>query len=100
MAKFSEILNSIKDSLDGFITKDTPTDQITQIGKVKEQLTELSDAHKQTLDDYGELKDRYIESIKNYGTGKEPTSEIDSKQGKSFEEIGQTILARDNNKKG
>ena len=93
MAKFSEILKSITDSLDGFITKDTPTDQITQIGKVKEQLTQLDDAHKQTLDDYGELKDRYIESIKHYGTGKAPAEANDDQQGKSFEQIGAEIIS-------
>ena len=61
--KFSEILKSINDQLDSFITKDTPTEQITQIGKVKETLTELGKSHEQTLVDYGELKDRYIEAV-------------------------------------
>lgn len=93
MQKFSEILKEVQTSLDGLITKDTPTEQIAQIGKVKEQLTTLDNAHKQTLDDYGDLKDKYIEAVKNFGTGKAPTNEIDQPQGKSMEEIGAEIIA-------
>lgn len=91
--KFSEILKSINDQLDSFITKDTPTEQITQIGKVKETLTELGKSHEQTLVDYGELKDRYIEAVKSYGTGKAPANEVDANQGKTMEEIGAEIIS-------
>ena len=93
MSKFSEILKSVNDQLDSFITKDTPTEQITQIGKVKEELTKLGDAHKQTLDDYGELKDRYIDAVKHFGTGKAPANEVDANQGKTMEEIGAEIIS-------
>ena len=95
MQNFSEILKEVQTSLDGLITNDTPTEKIAQIGKVKEQLTNLDTAHKQTLDDYGDLKDRYIEAVKNFGTGKAPTNEVDQNKGKSFEEIGAEIIARD-----
>ena len=91
--KFSEILKSINDQLDSFITKDTPTEQITQIGKVKETLTELGKSHEQTLVDYSELKDRYIEAVKSYGTGKAPADEVDATQGKTMEEIGAEIIS-------
>lgn len=95
--KFSEILKSINSQLDSLITKDTPTEQISQIGKVKEQLNDLDESHKQTLVDYGALKDRYIEAVKNYGTSKQPTTEdVDENREVTFEEIGREILAKDN----
>ena len=91
--KFSEILKSINSQLDSLITKDTPTEQIAQIGKVKEQLNELGKAHEQTLVDYGDLKDKYIEMVKNYGTGKAPANEVETEQDVSLEEIGAEIIS-------
>ena len=92
---FTEILNDFKAQLDGFIQKDTPTEQITKIGELKSQCDELETAHKQTLDDYAELKDRYIDAVKSYGTGKAPSDDInDSQKEVSLEEIGAKIISQ------
>ena len=94
MKKFSEVLKEVEATLDGLITKDTPTDQIEQIGKAKEKLADLDSSHKQTLEDYGALKDKYIDAVKNFGTGKAPANEIDdSNKEKSLEEIGAEIIS-------
>ena len=94
MKKFSEILTEVNSMLDGLIDKESSTEQITNVGKVKEQLAELGKSHEQTLVDYGDLKDKYIEVVKNYGTGKAPANEIDdSSKEKSLEEIGAEIIS-------
>lgn len=91
---FTEILKDLKAQMDGLITKDSPTDQITKVGKMKSTLDDMESAHKQTLDDYAELKDRYIDSVKNYGTGKAPTDVNDDKKEVSLEEIGAQIISQ------
>ena len=91
---FTEILNGLRAQLDGLITKESPTDQITKVGEIKATLDEMDSAHKQTLDDYAELKDRYIDAVKNYGTGKAPTDVNDDKKEVSLEEIGAQIISQ------
>lgn len=91
---FTEILTDFKAQLDGFIQKDTPTEQITKIGEIKSQCDELEAAHKQTLDDYADLKDRYIQAVKNYGTDKAPAGVTDDKKEVSLEEIGAKIISQ------
>lgn len=93
MKTFNERLNELNQQLDSLITKDTPTDTITEIGKIKESVKELGDAHQQTLDDYGQLKDRYIDAVKGYGTGKAPAEDSTGQQEKTFEQIGAEIIS-------
>lgn len=96
---FTEIIKDFKAQLDGFIQKDTPTEQITKIGELKSQCEELEAAHKQTLDDYADLKDRYIDAVKNYGTDKAPVGVTDDKKEVSLEEIGAKIISQRGNTK-
>lgn len=92
MKTFKEQLEAILGEVNGLITKETPTDQITKFGQLKDDLKALGDSHQQTLDEYGELKDRYIESIKGFGTNTKPNDDT-NKGEKTFEEIGAEILA-------
>ena len=92
---FKEQLDAILKRVDGMITKDTPVDQITEIGGIKDQLNQLGEAHQQTLDDYGELKNLYIKAVKTTGNGTKPVEE--NKPAESDEEmlarIGAEIIA-------
>ena len=90
---FKQQLEAIKQQVNDFITSDMPTDQIDQLGKIKDQLDSLGEAHQQTLDEFGQLKDRYIDAVKNYGTGKEPnTSDVGTGQEKTLEDLAQELF--------
>ena len=80
MQTFQQKLEEMKKSLNDLITKDTPTEQVTQIGNIKAQLDGLGESHQQTLKDYADLKDRYIDSVKNFGTAKAPANENDGEE--------------------
>ena len=92
MRTFNDILNELNRKVDSMITKDTPTEQITEFGQLKDQIKELGDAHQQTLDDYGQLKDRYIDAVKSYGTSKAPENDAIGQE-KTLEEIGAEIIS-------
>lgn len=95
MRTFQEQMEELKKSLNDLITKDTPTEQVTQIGNIKTQLDGLGESHQQTLKDYADLKDRYIDSVKNYGTAKAPANENDGeKKETTFEEIGADLISK------
>lgn len=93
MKTFSEILKDLNQYVDSLITKDTPTETITKLSELKEKTKELGDAHQQTLDDYAELKDRYIESVKHYGTPKVAPDDASGNSEKTFEQIGAEIIS-------
>lgn len=93
MKTFNEIVNALNQKIDSLITKDTPTEQVAEIASLKDFTKELGDAHQQTLDDYANLKERYIESVKNYGTSTTPKDESNSGQEKTFEQIGAEIIS-------
>ena len=91
---FKQQLEAIKECINGLITSDTPTEQISQFGELKDKVDALGNAHQQTLDEFSQLKDRYIDAIKNYGTGKAPANETSSVQEEvSLEQIGAEIIA-------
>ena len=92
---FKEQLDSIKQRIDGFITKDTPTEQIQELSKLKDDIDGLGTSHQKTLDDYGELKELYIGVVKKTGSSDKPKDDITDVNGEvSLEKIGAEILAK------
>ncbi len=87
---FKDNMNKVMKEIDDLITKDTPDEQVQKYVDLKKSIEELGSDHQKTLDDYGALKDRYIEAVKNYGTSKEPID--DHKAGKTLEEIGAELF--------
>ena len=90
MATFKEQLEVVKASINALITKETPQEQIDSLVNISKQVDGLGESHQKTLDDYGALKDRYIESIKGFGSKATPS---DDPQEKSLEDIGKEIIS-------
>ena len=91
---FKQQLEAIKEHINGIITADMPTDQISKFADIKNELDQLGNEHQQTLDEYGKLKDSYIKAIQGYGTGKAPANETSSvNEEVSLEQIGAEIIA-------
>lgn len=89
--KFSEKLDEIKKALDNQITSETPTATIDEIAKIKASVDELADIHQKQSDEYAQLKDRYIDAVKHYGTGSKPMEETPDGE-VSLEKIGAQII--------
>lgn len=91
---FKQQLEAIKEHINGIITADMPTEQISQFADIKDELDALGNTHQQTLDEYGKLKDNYIKVVQGYGTGKAPANETSSvDQDVSLEQIGAEIIS-------
>lgn len=91
MTKFEELIGSINTALDGLMTAETPDADIQKIVSIKEQVAQAQTEQKKLADDYVEIKGRYIEGLKTFGTSKVPEEE---QQPRSFEEIAKDIASK------
>lgn len=93
MTKFEELINSINTSLDGLMTAETPDADIQKIVAIKEQVSQAQTEQKKLADDYVDIKGRYIEGLKTFGTKELPQEE---KPARSFEELAKEIASQNN----
>ena len=91
MTKFEEIIGKINSSLDALMTAETPDADIQKIVAIKEQVAQASEANKQITDDYVNMKARYIDGLKTFGTKEVPQED---KNPKSFEELAREIASQ------
>lgn len=82
---FKEQLEALKTRINGMITKDSSTEQVKAYGELKEEVEKLGQSHEELVKEHSELKDLYIQSVKNYGTSDKPVNEPN--KGTTFEEI-------------
>lgn len=94
---FKEQLESLKDGIKAFITNDLPVEKVNELGELVKKVDGIGEEHQKTEDALSELKDRYIDSVKHYGTSDKPVDN-DEPQGKSLEQIMSEI--EQNSKKG
>lgn len=89
MTKTKELINAVKTSLRNLITKDTPQEDIDKITEIDKQIDKVSESHNHMAEEYGSLKDKYIDVIKMSGTTEVPAGE---KKARSFEEVCGDII--------
>lgn len=83
---FKEQLETLKTGIKEFITKDLPVEKVNQLGELVKKVDGLGEEHQKLVDAHSELKDRYIDSVKNYGTTDKPV-DANQNQGKTLEQI-------------
>jgi len=83
---FKEQLKQLRDGISAKITTDMSTEEVNAYGDLLKQVDELGNEHQKFVDAHNELKDRYIESVKGYGTTDKPADD-NAQQGKTFEQI-------------
>ena len=91
MANFTEALNIVKEHIKTLMTKENIKDnELNDLATLNKQVDELGIQHQELVDSHSKMKDKYIEAITNFGTPAQPKEE---KQGKTFEEIANEIVA-------
>lgn len=93
---FKEQLESLKDGIKAFMTNDLPVEKVNELGELVKKVDGIGEEHQKLEDAHSELKDRYIDSVKHYGTSDKPVEE--DQQPKSFEQILSEL--EENSKKG
>lgn len=90
---FAEKIANIKSVIDNMITSETSVNDVAKFGDLKKSVDELQTDHDNMVKDYSQLKDRYIDAVKNYGTSTPPKDESSNDGEKTFEEIGKEIIS-------
>lgn len=94
MSKFDETLKKVCEEVKNLMTEENISDEkLEKLTGLNNDLKELGTQHQELTDKYATMKDKYIESITNFGTSKKP-DEIGGSP-KSFEEIASEVLAQE-----
>lgn len=92
---FKETLNEVKDDVKDLMTEENISDEkLAKLTSLNEKLNELDKQHQTLAENHAKMKDKYIESVMNYGTSKEPKDETGGATGRSLEEIAGSVLAK------
>ena len=93
MAKFGETLKLVQDGLKKLMTEEGISDErLEELTELNAQVTELDKQHQGLEENYAKVRDKYIQSITEYGTSKKP-DEVDG-QPRTLEEIAAEVLAK------
>lgn len=86
METFEEALNKIKASINSLITSETKDEDIEMLKNLNNDIDNINSKHKEVVNAYASMKDKYIESITRMGTTK-VVSETGVSTPRSFEQI-------------
>lgn len=94
MTKFEESLNKINEQITTLLTSNKDEKTIESCKEIKAQLTQMGEAHNEVIQSYGQMKDKYIESILKSGSST-PPKEGGEEQPRGLEEIANSIVNKD-----
>lgn len=87
MAKFDETLQKVKGTIKDLLTRDGIDDkEIETLTELNSQVDELGKQNQELVEKHSKMKDKYIESVLNFGTKTKP-EEVDGSSGRSMEDI-------------
>ena len=94
--KFQEMIQNLKNEINGFITKDSSADEIKKYQELGSKVDELKAEYDKAESENKGLKEIIVSQVKESGTKKEP--EKDSPENKSIDDIiletGDEIIAK------
>lgn len=94
MTKFEETLQKVSNQVKEMMTeKDISDERLEKLTGLNNDLKELGTQHQEVADKCSQYRDKYIESITNFGTAKKPQDE-DSGAEKTFEQVASEVIAR------
>lgn len=93
MENFEETLNKIKSDLNSLITSETKDEDIEKLKNLNNELDSINSKHKEVVNAYASMKDKYIESITKMGTT-QVASETGEKKPRTLEEIAQEVISK------
>ena len=88
MNKTMELIESLKKDILESVTTELTTEQSEKLVGFTKKLDEIGEEHKKTEDAYVDIKGKYIEGLKTFGTKVTP---VDEEKPKSLEEIAEEI---------
>lgn len=95
MTKFGEALQKVQETIKGLMTEDGISDEkLEKLTELNTQVKELDQQHQGLEESYAKVRDKYIESITQFGTTKKPDEDDGSGQPRTFEQIAQDVLAK------
>lgn len=95
MAKFEEILQKVSDQIKEMMTeKDISDERLDKLTGLNNDLKELGTQHQEVADKCLQYREKYFESITNFGTTKKPQDDVDSGGEKTFEQIAGEVIAK------
>lgn len=95
MTKFEEIMAKTKGHLKSLITKESTQEQISQISEADKSIDDLQKAYDEKNAECEDLKNRFIEAVKNTGfkvNGSSNSDDGTQEETKSLDEIMQEEL--------
>lgn len=94
MTKFGEALQKVQETIKTLMTEENISDEkLEKLTELNTQVKELDQQHQGLEESYAKVRDKYIESITQYGTAKKP-EEVEGSQPRTIEQIAQDVLAK------
>ena len=94
MAKFDETLQEVKGTIKDLLTREGIDDrEIETLTKLNSQVDELGKQNQELVEKHSKMKDKYIESVLNFGTKTKP-DEVDGGSGRSMEDIMKDVVSK------
>lgn len=92
--KFGEAMKKVQESIKDLMTEEGISDErLEKLTELNTQVKELDTQHQGLEESYAKVRDKYIESITQFGTTKKP-DEVDGGQPRTFEQIASEVLAK------
>lgn len=86
--EFADKITALKKGITDLLNSDMAKEQIDNLKGLSSQVDELSNLHNKTENDLTEIKDAYIQAVKNEGSKEAPKQDGgEPPQAKSFEEL-------------
>ena len=95
MTKFGEALQKVQETIKTLMTEENISDEkLEKLTELNTQVKELDQQHQGLEESYAKVRDKYIESITQYGTTKKPDEVDGGSQPRTMEQIASEVLAK------
>jgi len=93
--KFGEALKKVQETIKTLMTEEGISDErLEKLTELNTQVKELDTQHQGLEESYAKVRDKYIESITQFGTTKKPEEVDGESQPRTFEQIASDVLAK------
>jgi len=93
--KFGEALKKVQETIKTLMTEEGISDErLEKLTELNSQVKELDTQHQGLEESYAKVRDKYIESITQFGTTKKPEEVDGGSQPRTMEEIASAVLAK------
>lgn len=95
MSKFDETLKEVRECIKTLMTKEGIEDtELEILTKLNGRVDELGKQNQELVESHSKMKDKYIESVLNYGSSKKPDDIDGGENPRSMEDIMNDVVSK------